>query len=149
MGGQKARGNPLGASGVYQVVEAALQLRGRPARTRSPGARRALVQSLGGPAATAVTHVLERWESRLPLGKHRTTEKISYLEAMMEIPRHWRLKKQRYGLVGEDLPALLRQDLPPAGCLPGMRRRSQRALRLQREGHGLFLYRPARRPGRV
>ena len=36
MGGQKARGNPLGASGVYQLVEAAQQLRGRPARTRSP-----------------------------------------------------------------------------------------------------------------
>ena len=28
MGGLKARGNPLGATGVYQVVEAVLQLRG-------------------------------------------------------------------------------------------------------------------------
>jgi acetyl-CoA C-acetyltransferase len=60
MGGQKARGNPLGASGVYQLVEAALQLRGEAGHNQVAGARRALVQSLGGPAATAVTHVLEQ-----------------------------------------------------------------------------------------
>ncbi len=59
MGGQKGRGNPIGASGVYQVVEAALQLRGQAGKNQIDGARRALVQSLGGPAATAVTHVLE------------------------------------------------------------------------------------------
>ena len=62
MGGQKARGNPLGASGVYQLVEAALQLRGQAGKNQVPDARRALVQTLGGAAATAVTHVLERWE---------------------------------------------------------------------------------------
>ena len=59
MGGHKGRGNPIGASGVYQVVEAALQLRGQAGKNQIDGARRALVQSLGGPAATAVTHVLE------------------------------------------------------------------------------------------
>lgn len=63
MGGQKARGNPLGASGVYQLVEAAIQLRGEAGKNQVAGARRALVQSLGGPAATAVTHILERWQS--------------------------------------------------------------------------------------
>ena len=63
MGGQKARGNPLGASGVYQLVEAAMQLRGEAGKNQVPGARRALVQALGGPAATAVTHILERWQS--------------------------------------------------------------------------------------
>jgi acetyl-CoA C-acetyltransferase len=62
MGGQKARGNPLGASGVYQLIEAAQQLRGEAGKNQVPGARRALVQTLGGAAATAVTHVLERWE---------------------------------------------------------------------------------------
>lgn len=61
MGGHKARGNPFGAAGVYQVVEAALQLRGQAGGAQVPGARRALVQSLGGPASTAVAHVLERW----------------------------------------------------------------------------------------
>jgi acetyl-CoA C-acetyltransferase len=59
LGGLKGRGNPLGATGVYQIVEAALQLRGEAGANQVGGARRALVQSLGGPAATAVTHVLE------------------------------------------------------------------------------------------
>lgn len=58
-GGLKARGNPGGASGVYQVVEASMQLRGRAGELQVHNARRALVQSLGGPASTAVTHVLE------------------------------------------------------------------------------------------
>lgn len=58
-GGMKARGNPLGAAGVYQAVEAALQLRGQAGKAQVAGARRALIQSLGGPASTAVTHVLE------------------------------------------------------------------------------------------
>lgn len=61
MGGHKARGNPLGAAGLYQIVEAALQLRGEAGAAQLSKARRALVQTLGGPASTAVTHVLERW----------------------------------------------------------------------------------------
>jgi acetyl-CoA C-acetyltransferase len=61
MGGNKARGNPLGAAGMYQIVEAALQLRGQAGAAQLPRARRALVQSLGGPASSAVAHVLERW----------------------------------------------------------------------------------------
>ena len=60
LGGLKGRGNPLGATGVYQLVEAALQLRGQAGASQLARARRGLVQSLGGPAATAVTHVLER-----------------------------------------------------------------------------------------
>lgn len=60
MGGQKARGNPLGASGIYQVIEAVQQLRGEAGAAQVKNASRALVQSLGGPASTAVTHVLER-----------------------------------------------------------------------------------------
>lgn len=59
-GGLKARGNPGGATGVYQVVEAVLQLRGRSGVNQVAGATWALVQSLGGPASSAATHVLER-----------------------------------------------------------------------------------------
>jgi len=58
-GGLKARGNPGGATGVYQVVEAVLQLRGQAADNQVSDARRAMVQSLGGPASTVATHVLE------------------------------------------------------------------------------------------
>ncbi|MDD5370782.1 MAG: thiolase domain-containing protein [Anaerolineaceae bacterium] len=60
MGGLKGRGDPVGATGVYQAVEACLQLRGEAGMNQVEGARRALVQSLGGPAATAVAHVLEK-----------------------------------------------------------------------------------------
>jgi len=60
LGGMKARGNPIGAAGIYQVVEAALQLRGEAGAAQVPNARHALVQSLGGPASTAITHILER-----------------------------------------------------------------------------------------
>ena len=61
-GGLKARGNPGGATGIYQVVEAVLQLRGEAGDNQVPGAQRALAQCLGGMAATAVTHILEKME---------------------------------------------------------------------------------------
>jgi len=59
MGGLKARGNPGGAAGVYQTVEAVLQLRGQAGDCQLVGARRGLIQSLGGPASVAFTHILE------------------------------------------------------------------------------------------
>ena len=59
LGGLKARGNPGGATGVYQAVEAALQLRGQAGANQVIGARRALIQCLAGPASSAVAHVLE------------------------------------------------------------------------------------------
>jgi acetyl-CoA C-acetyltransferase len=58
-GGLKARGNPGGATGIYQAVEACLQLRGQAGENQVPGAQKAMIQCLGGPASTAVTHVLE------------------------------------------------------------------------------------------
>lgn len=57
-GGNKARGHAPGASGVYQVVESALQLRGEAGPNQVPHAKLALVQCLGSFGATAVTHVL-------------------------------------------------------------------------------------------
>jgi len=59
-GGLKARGNPGGAAGVYQLVEAVTQLRGQAGDNQVKDARRAMVQCLGGPASSAATHVLER-----------------------------------------------------------------------------------------
>lgn len=63
LGGLKARGFPGGATGAYQAVEAILQLRGQAGGAQVQGAKTAMVQSLGGPAATAVTHVLRRVEN--------------------------------------------------------------------------------------
>ena len=60
MGGLKARGFTGGATGVYQAVEAALQLRGSAGPNQIKSARYGLIQSLGGPASTAVCHILEK-----------------------------------------------------------------------------------------
>ncbi|MCX6034785.1 MAG: thiolase domain-containing protein [Chloroflexi bacterium] len=59
LGGLKARGNPGGATGVYQAVEAVAQLRGQAGANQIAGARYALIQCLGGPASIVVTHILE------------------------------------------------------------------------------------------
>lgn len=63
MGGSKGRGNPLGATGVYQIVEAAQQLRGQAGANQVPDAHLALTLSLGGPASSAYAHVLQRRDS--------------------------------------------------------------------------------------
>ena len=57
-GGLKARGNPGGATGLYQVVEVARQLRGQAGDNQIPDAKVGMAQNLGGSGATAVTHVL-------------------------------------------------------------------------------------------
>lgn len=59
MGGLKARGHPIGASGIYQVVEAVQQLRGEAGKNQVANAHYAMTQSLGGVAATAATHILK------------------------------------------------------------------------------------------
>lgn len=58
-GGLKSRGNPVGATGVYQAVEAVLQLRGIAGANQVENASTALIQSIGGIGSTAVTHVLK------------------------------------------------------------------------------------------
>ncbi len=60
MGGLKARGHPVGASGVYQVVEAAQQLTGSADRNQVSNAEVAMTQNIGGSGATVVTHILTR-----------------------------------------------------------------------------------------
>ncbi len=60
MGGMKARGFPGGAAGVYQAMDAVAQLRGRAEANQIANAKTALIQSLGGPASTAVSHIFQR-----------------------------------------------------------------------------------------
>ena len=62
LGGHKARGNPLGAAGIYQAVEACLQLRGEAGASQVPQARIGMIQALAGTGSTAVTHILVRAE---------------------------------------------------------------------------------------
>ncbi|HUM67872.1 MAG TPA: thiolase domain-containing protein, partial [Chloroflexota bacterium] len=47
-GGLKARGNPGGATGVYQVVEVARQLRGQAEACQIADAKIGMAQNLGG-----------------------------------------------------------------------------------------------------
>jgi len=60
MGGLKARGHPVGATGVYQLVESWLQLAGQAAPNQVRNAEIAMVQNIGGTGATVVTHILAR-----------------------------------------------------------------------------------------
>ncbi len=59
-GGLKARGNPGGATGVYQAAEVVLQLRGEAGAGQVANPIYGMSQSLGGAGATAVTHIFER-----------------------------------------------------------------------------------------
>jgi acetyl-CoA C-acetyltransferase len=52
-GGLKAKGHPIGATGVSQVYEAFVQLRGAAGARQVPGAERALTHNVGGAGATA------------------------------------------------------------------------------------------------
>lgn len=58
MGGLKARGHPVGATGVYQVVEATLQLQGLAGPNQVQDANVAMTQNIGGSGATILTHIL-------------------------------------------------------------------------------------------
>ena len=57
MGGLKARGHPIGATALYQACEIVLQLTGRAGRNQVHNARIGLLQSVGGTAATVLTHI--------------------------------------------------------------------------------------------
>lgn len=59
-GGLKARGQPVGATGVAQAVEIVKQLRGEAGKRQVVGARHGLTHTLGGTGATAVVHIFER-----------------------------------------------------------------------------------------
>jgi len=59
LGGLKARGHPVGATGVYQIVEVAVQLRGKAGETQVPDAHIGMAQNIGGSGATIITHILK------------------------------------------------------------------------------------------
>ncbi len=59
LGGLKARGHPVGATGMYQVVEAVRQLRGEAGPAQIDGARIGLTQNIGGSGATIISHILK------------------------------------------------------------------------------------------
>ena len=60
LGGLKARGHPVGATGVYQAVEACMQLRGEAGANQVDGAKVALTQNIGGSGSCVVTHIFAR-----------------------------------------------------------------------------------------
>jgi acetyl-CoA C-acetyltransferase len=62
LGGLKARGHPVGATGVYQIVELVQQLRGEAGATQVDGARIGMAQNIGGSGATIITHILKAGE---------------------------------------------------------------------------------------
>ena len=59
-GGLKARGHPVGATGMYQIVEVAQQLRGECGATQVDGVSVGMAQNIGGSGATILTHILRR-----------------------------------------------------------------------------------------
>jgi acetyl-CoA C-acetyltransferase len=57
-GGLKARGHPVGATGVYQIVEVVQQLRGEAGQTQVDGAATGMAQNIGGSGSNIITHIL-------------------------------------------------------------------------------------------
>ena len=58
-GGLKARGHPVGATGMYHIVEVVQQLRGECEKTQVDGAKIGMAQNIGGSGATIITHILK------------------------------------------------------------------------------------------
>jgi len=59
MGGLKARGHPVGATGMYQIVESVTQLRGEAGPAQIDGVKVGMTQNIGGSGATIITHILK------------------------------------------------------------------------------------------
>lgn len=58
-GGLKARGHPVGATGMYQVVEVVQQLRGEASGSQVDGARIGMCQNIGGSGSNIITHIFQ------------------------------------------------------------------------------------------
>ncbi len=60
MGGLKARGHPVGATGIYEIYDVALQLLGRAGANQVEGAEIGLAQNVGGVGGTVAVTILRR-----------------------------------------------------------------------------------------
>ncbi len=59
-GGLKARGHPVGATGMYQIVEVVQQLRGEAAGSQVQDARIGMSQNIGGSGSNIITHIFKK-----------------------------------------------------------------------------------------
>ena len=59
-GGLKARGHPVGATGMYQIAESYLQVTGQAGKNQVEDADYAVTQNVGGVDATSAVHVFGR-----------------------------------------------------------------------------------------
>jgi len=57
MGGLKGRGHPVGATGVYEIVDCITQLRGEAGTNQVKGAAIGMSQNVGGTGSTVTTHI--------------------------------------------------------------------------------------------
>ncbi len=60
-GGLKAKGHPVGATGVAQIIELYHQLRNEAGKRQVDKPNYGLAHNVGGSGATAVVHICERW----------------------------------------------------------------------------------------
>lgn len=58
-GGLKARGHPVGATGIYQIVEVIQQLRGEAIGSQVIDARVGMTQNIGGSGSNIITHIFQ------------------------------------------------------------------------------------------
>jgi acetyl-CoA C-acetyltransferase len=58
LGGLKARGHPVGATGMYQIVEVVTQLREQAGEAQVDNARWGMAQNIGGSGSNIITHIL-------------------------------------------------------------------------------------------
>ena len=58
-GGLKARGHPVGATGMYQIVEVVQQLRGEAVGSQVENACIGMAQNIGGSGSNIITHILK------------------------------------------------------------------------------------------
>ena len=58
-GGLKAKGHPVGATGVAQIIEIVLQLQGRADKRQIKNVRIGLAHNVGGSGATSTVHIME------------------------------------------------------------------------------------------